>query len=92
MIDRYAAYEADLVDDEFQNTEEQESMAAYIIGEPDDLRDLIFGYEPDIADQLSRCMREIDRACTGDEIAKAAVIESVSRIQRILLDAVKDSL
>ena len=88
----YAGYEADRVDDEFQNAECQESQANAVITEPAELRDLIFGYEPDIADQLSRCMREIDRACTGDEIAKAAVIESVSRIQRILLDAVKDSL
>jgi len=92
MIDRYAGYEADRIDDEFANTDDQESFANSVITEPAELRDLIFGAEPEIADQLARAMRSIDSACIGNKISIDAVLESVSRIQRILLDAVKDSL
>jgi len=92
MIDRYAGYEADRIDDEFANTDDQESFANSVITEPAKLRDLIFGAEPEIADQLARAMRSIDSACIGNKISIDAVLESVSRIQRILLDAVKDSL
>jgi len=88
----YAGYEAYRVDDEFSNTECQESQANAVITEPAELRDLIFGAEPEIADQLARAMRSIDSACIGNKISIDAVLESVSRIQRILLDAVKDSL
>ena len=92
MIDRYAGYEADRIDDEFQNTEDQESFANSVITDTEQLEEILLVYEPEIADQLARAMRSIDSACIGNKISIDAVLESVSRIQRILLDAVKDSL
>jgi hypothetical protein len=53
---------------------------------PDELKDLVLGYEPEIWGQLAVCMRYIRNAAMGGVYAKQAILSALSEIEKELID------
>ena len=78
-----AKHEADEV--RYRNQQERDSDAAYdIIQNGEKLDGIIFGYQPKIAEQLARCMVELDNRPHENKEAMENILNALSHIQRIL--------
>ena len=55
------------------------------LNNPAELHALIYGYEPDIAYSLSRALRNLSAAKTGNKISTNAVLDALDDIETILI-------
>lgn len=69
----------------------QRELAAEMLVDGKCVHELLFDFDADVAGQLARAMRELDRACKGDRIAIDACLASLSNIQRELRNKAMDA-
>lgn len=68
------------------------NLADDLLADPVKLCELVADYEIDIWSHLARVLSNINLACEGEEIARAAVLQACSNIQRAVRDKALDQV